>query len=236
MVDVIPIQRAEIAASSDPWEWAQTRAPKIGRFWKKLQGANPAVFNGPIHMLASDYEIRDEVLHGRCLRADFASLMYWREEGHPDSGVLNAFGSAVVRSTEGHILFGRMAAHTVNAGLVYPFGGSLDDNDVKNGFMDVEGSILRELAEETGLKAEEGVRVPGLIAVREGPRLSLAAEFRFPDASSLLRERIEVFNETNEHAEHDSIIIFRRAGFLAHHRMPPYARTLVEYLMKAEAA
>ena len=128
MVEVIPIERVEITAGGNPWEWAQARGAKIQRFWKKAVALNPALFNGPIHMLR-DYEIRDGVLRGQTMRSDFASMMYWREEGFPQAGAINAFGSAVVRSVEGHLLFGRMAAHTASAGQVYPFGGSLDDSD-----------------------------------------------------------------------------------------------------------
>jgi 8-oxo-dGTP pyrophosphatase MutT (NUDIX family) len=181
-------------------------------------------------------EIRDGVLSGQTLRGDFASMMYWREEGFPQAGAINGFGSAVVRSLEGHLLFGRMAAHTASPGQVYPFAGSLDDHDVKHGIVDLEGSITRELLEETGLKAADAVRVPGLIAVREGPRLSLAAEFRFAVPSGELRQRIEAFLETDPDPELESIIIFRRAAFVAHHRMPPYARLLVDHLMKEQAA
>jgi len=235
MVEVIPIERAEITAGEAPWEWAQARSSKIQRFWKKALSMNPVLFNGPIHMLR-DYDIRDGVLRGQTMRGDFASMMYWREEGFPQAGAINAFGAAVVRSLEGHLLFGRMAAHTASAGQVYPFGGSLDDSDVKDGVVDLEGSITRELLEETGLKAEEGERVPGLVAVREGPRLSLAAEFRFAIASGELRQRIEAFLETDADPELESIIIFRRAAFAAHHRMPPYARLLVDHLMKEQAA
>ena len=235
MVEVIPIERAEITTGEAPWEWAQARAAKIQRFWKKALAMNPVLFNGPIHMLR-DYDIRDGVLRGQTMRGDFASMMYWREEGFPQAGAINAFGSAVVRSVEGHLLFGRMAAHTASAGQVYPFGGSLDDSDVKDGVVDLEGSITRELLEETGLKAEEGERVPGLIAVREGPRLSLAAEFRFAVASGELRQRLEAFLETDADPELESIVIFRRAAFVAHHRMPPYARLLVDHLMKEQAA
>lgn len=235
MHEVIPIERAQITAGDAPWEWAGARAAKIQRFWKKMLSMNPVLFNGPIHMLR-EYEIRDGVLAGTTMRSDFASLMYWREEGFPEAGAINAFGSAVVRSSEGHLLFGRMAAHTASAGQVYPFGGSLDDSDVKDGVVDIEGSIARELGEETGLRVEDATRVPGLVAVREGARLSLAAEFRFAVASGELRSRIEAFLETDADPELESIIIFRRAAFAAHHRMPGYARLLVDHLMKEQAA
>lgn len=232
MQQVIPISGAEIAATDAPWEWAAENRGKISRHWKKLTGLNPALWNGPVHMLKDDYRVLDGQLTGNTLRGDFASLLCWREMGWPEAaGVCNGFGSAVLVSAEGHLLMGRMAPHTANAGLVYPFGGSLDDGDVKDGRIDLEGSIARELAEETGLAMARMKRDPGYLLVRDGARLSFCAVLR-PDApSALLRARIEAHLAAQERPEHDGIIIFRRAAFGAHHRMPGFARLILSHLL-----
>lgn len=235
-MQVIPITKAEIAASDAAWEWAEARKAKVQRFWKKLHAANPALFNGPIHMLADDYVIADGKLAGRCLRSDYASLLYWREEGFAPAGALNGFGSAVVLSAEGHVIFGRMAAHTANAGKVYPFGGSLDDDDIREGHADIEGSIMRELAEETGIEAGMAQREPGLLFLRDGAMACFAACFRMDAPSSAIRARIEIHLEMTEKPELDGVVIFRRAAFTAHHRMPGYARSLVEHLLQESPA
>lgn len=235
-MQVIPIIEAEIAASGAAWEWAEARKAKVQRYWKKTQAANPFLFNGPIHMLADDYVIADGRLTGRCLRSDYASLLYWREEGFPPAGVLNGFGSAVLLSAEGHVIFGRMAAHTANAGKVYPFGGSLDDDDIRGASVDIEGSIARELCEETGIAVSETARAPGLLFLRDGALACFAACFRMDAPSAAIRARIELHLETTEKPELDGVVVFRRAAFTAHHRMPGFARSLVQHLLQEKPA
>ena len=86
-------------------------------------------------------------LEARFIRSDFASLAAWRDWGLQASDTLNCFGSAVVMSQDGARLYGRMADHTLNAGRIYPPGGSLEPADVTaDGRVEVLGSIERELA------------------------------------------------------------------------------------------
>ena len=230
-MQVIPIQSCEIAVSGEKWEWAEAQKSKIQRFWKKLHSANPFLFNGPIHMLLKPYEISDGRFIGQSCATDYASFLYWREQGFPEAGVLNLFGSGVLISQEGHLLYGRMAEHTANSGQVYPFGGSIDDGDVGEGRVAMEASILRELAEETGIAEAEVARDQGLFFIQEGHRACFAACLRLGLASRDIRARIELFLEMEDRPELDGVVVFRRSAFVAHHRMPAYARQLVEHLL-----
>ena len=45
----------------------------------------------------------------------------------------------------------RMAAHTVNAGRVYFAAGSFEPSDFRDGLVDADGNMVREVREETGL-------------------------------------------------------------------------------------
>ena len=230
-MQVIPIKRCEIAVSGENWEWAEAQKAKIQRFWKKVHGHNPALFNGPIHMLQKGYEIKDGCLIGKSCASDYASLLYWREQGFPEAGVFNLFGSGVVLSQEGHVIFGRMAEYTANSGQVYPFGGSIDDGDIAEGQVQMEASILRELLEETGIEAAEIQPDEGLLFLEESHRACFAKLLRLADASSAIRARIELFLELSDRPELDGVVVFRRSQFVAHHRMPPYARHLVQHLL-----
>jgi hypothetical protein len=216
----------------DPARWAYERdnLSKIERHWRTAHAENPALHNSDVFMLTR-WTIAGDMLEGVVQPASYASFLYWREQGYPEAGARNCFGSSVLQSKEGHILFGRMASNTTTAGLVYPVGGSFSQEDVRDGMLHVDTNIARELVEETGLKPEEASREAGYICVEEGPRISLAAKFVFDCESGHLRQRIQTHLETCEEPELDEVVVFRRKAFSRHHRMPGFARMLIEHLL-----
>ena len=227
---VTPIRNVTLAVSPEPWAFAALHEEKIARFWKKAAEENRSLHNGQIYFLTR-WQIENNRFEGTLQPGSFASFLYWRDQGYPEAGARNCFGSSVIRSKDGHLLFGRMAAHTATAGLVYPAGGSFGPEDVRAGSMDVEFNIARELKEETGLAAAAAERWPGYLCVQEGPRISLAAVFNYSLPAAELRRKIIHYIETTEDPELDDIVVFRRRSFVRHHRMPAYARLLVEHLL-----
>jgi 8-oxo-dGTP pyrophosphatase MutT (NUDIX family) len=121
--------------------------------------------------------------------------------------------------------------HTAASGRVYPMAGTPDLEDVKDGKLDIEGSIVRELMEEAGLEASDAQREPGYLLVEDGGMCSLNAVFTFDAPSRELKARMMSHIESQEQPELDDIVVFRRAAFHVHHRMPGFARTLVQHLL-----
>ncbi|MEQ1672861.1 MAG: NUDIX hydrolase, partial [Hyphomicrobium sp.] len=145
------------------WTYAEEHAGVIERDWQLAARVRPSYFNGVIHLLDQLSDV-DGVLCGRLLRTDFKSYLYWRTAGFPDTGVRDGFGSALIRSADGAILLGRQRAGNVNGGLAYLPGGFIDARDVDaGGGIDIAASIIRELAEETGLRREDVTIEPGFL-------------------------------------------------------------------------
>lgn len=231
MTQVIQIDGYDLPVAEESWTWADENAAAIKRFWSKAQAERPALFNGHVLVMAA-HELRDGVLAGNVLKTDFASFLYWKDKGLPaEAGVRNVFGCAVVRSGDGHLLFGRMAPHTAASGRVYPMAGTPDLEDLKDGKLDIEGSIVRELMEEAGLDAADATRQPGYLLVEDGGMCSLNAVLTFDAPSRELKTRMMEHIDTQEQPELDEIVVFRRAAFHVHHRMPGFARTLVQHLL-----
>src|SRR5205823_14577480 len=172
------------------WAFAERERTRIDAHWRELVAANPALWNGKV-LISRDIELAEGCLAGRFLTTDFASFVAWRDWGRPDRSVCNCFGSAVVLSNDGALIYGRMSQATLNPGRVYPPGGSLEPSDIKpDGTVDVLGSMMRELEEETGLKAADAAWGE-CIAIFDDYRLALARAYRFDLLAEKIAERID---------------------------------------------
>lgn len=124
-----------------------------------------------------------------------------------------------------------MAAHTLNAGRVYPPGGSLEPADVMpDGCVDVLGSIARELAEETGLDAKDAEQGGFLAIFDDRRRLAIAQLLRFPQSSVHLSEKVRDYLAREHKPELAGVaMIARRSQIDA--TMPGFAQELALYLL-----
>jgi 8-oxo-dGTP pyrophosphatase MutT (NUDIX family) len=214
------------------WPYARTNARPIDAHWARRHAENPAMFNGVIHLLHG--MTRDgDAFRGRLLRSDFKSYLYWREQGFPEAGVLDAFGSALIRSSDGHVLLGRQRAGNVNAGLAYLPGGFIDERDVRDAEIDIDASILRELAEETGLARGDYEVLPGYLLTASGALLSIAREVVSPLPAEALRARILAHIAADPKSELVDAVIVRSAADLDDARMHAYAHRLLTWVFAA---
>lgn len=220
--------------SAEAWSFAEIERARIDRHWRQVAADKPSLWNGRVLMCA---EVRQEgpCLWARFVETDFASMVAWRDWGWPDRTVCNCFGSAVIRSRDGALIYGRMGANTLNSGFVYPPGGSLEPRDVlTDGRVDVLASIARELREETGLDAASA-EAPQLFAVFDGARLSVAQVLGFEASALELAEAIERHRATETSPELDGTVILRSVSQIDA-TMPGYAARIARLLLTADPA
>lgn len=226
----MPVRRFAIRLTGETWRFEAEYAEKISAHWQKLTADNPHLWNGRVMKLAS-FDVADGVFSGSMVEASYAAFLAWRDWNYPDPDIRNLFGSAVIRARGGELVFGKMAAHTATAGQVYPPGGNLDRDDLReSGDVDVEGSISRELGEETGLDAGEAL-THSTYAVFDGPRISISRVFEFPYTAEEIVARIGNHNAREERPELDEAVVLARPSDADGLTMPPYARALAERLL-----
>jgi len=226
----VPIRALDLRLKPGTWAFAEAEKTRIAEHWRKLADANPKIWNGDV-LICSGAKIKAETVIGEFIKTDYASFVAWRDWGWPDRSVCNVFGSAAVLSADQAVLYGRMASHTLNAGKIYPPGGSLEMKDVgPDGQVDIMGSITRELHEETGLKAEAAERGE-LLAIFDGPRLSVAQVFRFAHSAEALAAQVRHYLQSAHEDELSDIVVIGSISQIDS-AIPPYAIALARYLIK----
>jgi 8-oxo-dGTP pyrophosphatase MutT (NUDIX family) len=227
-ITLVPIKGLDLHLRRGSWAFADAERRKIDEHWRKLADANSKIWNGDV-LICTKVDLTAGVLTGDFLKTDYASFVAWRDWGWPDRTVCNCFGSAAVVSADRAVLYGRMAGHTLNAGKVYPPGGSLEMRDVTpDGRVDVMGSITRELEEETGLKAADA-EWGELLAIFDEHRLSVAQVFHFAETAEALAGKVREYLRSAHEDELSDIEIITATSRLA--STMPYAVALARYLV-----
>lgn len=163
-------------------------------------------------------------------RSDFKSFIHWRDNGYPQADALDCFGSVILRSAEGHVLLATQR-EGINAGTTYFPGGFIDDRDASlGGAVDVDGSVARELAEETGLDAGAFDRTPGYLLTRSGPILSIGIEYQSPLEAEALRDAISRHLSAEVEPELSDIFFASSVDDLMGLKVPRYTALAVAHL------
>src|SRR5258706_10337550 len=130
-----------------PWPFADERRAEIEAHFAVRQGEEPKIWNGRI-LLARDPVFAGDRFSACYFDADFASFLAWRDWGFPDRGVFNGFGMGALRCSDGAFILGEMGQHTANAGRIYFPSGTPDLDDIREGAVDMAGSVTPPVGEE----------------------------------------------------------------------------------------
>ncbi len=214
-----------------PWAYAVERRREIMAEFENQQAANSGYFNGPIQVLL-DHQVERETFSGEFASSDFASFIYWRAHGHGDDTVRDCFGCAIVRSREGHVLLGVQSGGNLNAGRAYCPSGFIDQADVRrDGTIDIDGSIAREIAEETGLDLGALTRTPGYILVAAQSSIAIGVEYRSHLCSDELHAEVTANLARQDEPELAGIVLVGAAeeieGWPTTAHIPPLLRALL---------
>lgn len=182
--------------------------------WIREQAAKPALFDGQVVFFDR------MVLDGGTIRAEghltpFSTFLWWRRQPLRTGGA-HLFSWAIPVSSDGAVIAIRMGEHTANAGMVYCAAGSLDANDIVDGKCDIDGNMIREVAEETGLDLGAARPDPGLLALRDNGCIVVFRTYRFALTAQEMLARIEEHMRDDEEQEIAGAIAIRSADPDAH--------------------
>jgi 8-oxo-dGTP pyrophosphatase MutT (NUDIX family) len=219
-IPIIPLTRLDLRFEAATWPFAIERRAEIEAHFAKLCAAKPLMWNGRVLLLRRG-EIANGMLSGAYSEVDFASFIAWRDWGFPDQSVRNCFPMAALRSSDGAFLLGVMGSHTATAGQIYFPAGTPDPSDVHGDIVDLERGVIRELIEETGLRAADVHAEEGWFATPLGQRLALMKIVQARKTAAALHDEIRAFLASQKQPELSDIHIVRNLADLRPN-MPPY--------------
>jgi 8-oxo-dGTP pyrophosphatase MutT (NUDIX family) len=179
----------DLAVEAWPWPFALERRAEIDAHFAAQLRKNPALWNGRV-LLGRNPVFSGERLSASYFEIDFASFLAWRDWGFPDKGVFNGFGMGALLSSDGAFVLGEMGQHTANAGRIYFASGTPDLDDIREGAVDISGSVARELEEETGLAPADYQGEAHWHCVSTGPAVAMIKVLRVDLPGEALRARI----------------------------------------------
>jgi 8-oxo-dGTP pyrophosphatase MutT (NUDIX family) len=171
------------------WLFAEERRADIEAHFAVQQREKP-IWNGRI-LLARDPDFSADRFSAGYFETDFASFLAWRDWGCPDKDVFNGFGMGALRCSDGAFILGEMGQHTANAGRIYFPSGTPDLGDIREGAVDMSGSVTREVEEETGLTPADYRASPHWDCVVSGAAIAMIRILHVDASGEALRARIE---------------------------------------------
>ena len=208
------------------WPFAEGRRGEIEAHFAERQRERPKLWNGRV-LIGHHPVFADQRFTAEYFETDFASFLAWRDWGFPDRGVFNGFGMGALRSTDGAFVLGEMAQHTANAGRIYFPSGTPDPDDVGDGAVDVGGSVVREIFEETGLAEYDYTAEPHWDCVVVGAAIAMIRLLNVDMSGEALRVRIKTNLARQHHPELSAVHLVRgRADFTA--AMPRFVTAFLE--------
>jgi hypothetical protein len=183
------VDRLELRLTPTPWQFALERRAEIDAFFASLQREKPGLWNGRV-LLLHRQTMSDGIFRGDFLETDYAGFAAWTAWGRPHAGVYDCFGAAAIEASDGAFLLGIMGAHTFHAGQIYFPCGTPDPDDVSGGGVDLESSVRRELAEETGLDSADFIVEPGWTTVVDSALIAQIKVLRSGEKADALRARV----------------------------------------------
>lgn len=234
MTEKIPIPENRVFSfdavqlSLDPagHPWVSAERSAIAANWAREEIERPWLFNGTV-LLHRGLQLEGGVITGTSHRAPYAALRQLVAT-MPDADAWHLFGSALILTSDDAMLLIRMAAKTANPGKVYAPAGSLDESDICNGAVDVQGGILREALEETGLDLSGAMAENRLLGWRRARLVAVFRRFRLAGTADVLVSRMRAHIRTDPEQEIADVVVVRGprdAGPTA----PPHMQAVIDF-------
>ena len=236
MSDIVIRNVDDVSCHVAPTSWAftETHAEAIAANWARRLADQPRLFNGRVLLTSAEWESLEagrRILHSTWFETDYSVFLAMRDLGYPDRSVRNGFAMAALQGSDGGFVLARMGEHTANPGKIYFACGTPDPDDVFGDRLDLEGSAIRELLEETGLSMEELTVAPGWTLVEAGPRTAYLKSVRVDMPAHALASEIERRLALQDDPELAGMHVVTSRADLKPERMPDFILGFLDHAL-----
>ncbi|HEY8332401.1 MAG TPA: NUDIX hydrolase [Tardiphaga sp.] len=193
------------------WPFATQKRAEIDAHFAGRQRVTPQIWNGRV-LLGRNPVFSPGRFSAQYFETDFASLLAWIDWGFPDKSVFNGFGMGALRSADGAFVLGEMSVETANAGRIYFPSGTPDRDDLRGAVVDIAGSVVREVEEETGLTGADYCAAGHWDCVVSGSAIAIIQILDSELTATGLRSRIEAYLAAQTSPELSAIHLVREIG------------------------
>lgn len=223
---ILPVDAIDVRLDAAPHPFAVDNLAAIAENWQSEIEANPALFDGTV-VLLSELAYRDRSLIGRCHAVNYSTFMLWRKR-RENSGAEHAYAHAVLVAGDNALVAIRMGPRTVNPGRVYFAAGSFEPIDFRDGLVDVDFNMMREVREETGLNLSNARRGVRWHALSTASGTVIFRRYHVDAPADEIARRISAFVATEANPEIEGPVIIRHAGDLPD-GLSPHMKPLIEW-------
>lgn len=228
---ILPVNAIDVRLDPGPHPFARDNEQAIAENWQREIAANPALFDGTV-VLLSQLAWRDNRLVGRCHAVNYSTFMLWRQR-RENSGAEHAYAHAVLVAGDNALVAIRMGPRTVNAGRVYFAAGSFEPIDFRDGLVDVDFNMIREVREETGLDLSAARRGMRWHALSTASGTVIFRRYHVDEPADEIARRISAFVAAETDPEIEGPVIIRHAADLPE-GLSPHMRPLIEWHFAGE--
>ena len=206
---IVEVRAIDCRVAPYEWDFARDEATRIDAHWAETLVAKPALFDGRV-LVFHALDLKGDTIAGSCFETGYKAFLSWRDFDFPGAPVVNAFAMPALRSADGAFMLGEMSAGTANGGRLYFPAGTPEPSDADaEGRVDFDANILRELAEETGLVADEIALAPTWTVVFAGPLVAFMKVAQSRLTAAALQERVTSFNASLREPELSRLVPVR---------------------------
>ena len=209
---ILPVDAVDVRLDPGPHPFALSNAEAIAENWRQEMAVNPALFDGTV-VLLSELAYRDGRLAGSCHAVGYSTFLLWRKR-RENSGAEHAYAHAMLVAGDNALVAIRMGPQTVNAGRVYFAAGSFEPIDFRDGQVDVDFNMIREVREETGLDLSDADRGERYHALSTTSGTVIFRRYHVDEPADEIARRISAFVAGETDPEIDGPVIIRHAGDL----------------------
>ncbi|MER8694168.1 hypothetical protein NKI77_14265 [Mesorhizobium opportunistum] len=228
---ILPVDAVEVRLDPGPHPFALENADAIAENWQREIAANPALFDGTV-VLLSQLAWRDNRLVGRCHAINYSTFMLWRQQ-RENTGAEHAYAHAMLVAGDNALVAIRMGPHTVSAGRVYFAAGSFEPIDFRDGLVDVDFNMIREVREETGLDLSAARRGVRYHALSTASGTVIFRRYHVTAPADEIARRISAFVASETDPEIEGPVIIRDAADLPE-GLSPHMKPLIEWHFSGE--